>query len=89
MIWEYWLQAVADTMHVELGEAGIIMSLLTTVFVVFVSLLVTKFSNFSLIVPIVSLVSILCFSYMGWFPAWTGSILALVFAYIISRRFME
>lgn len=89
MIWEYWLETIADIMSVTSTEAGIIMSLFVTVSAVFLMLIVMRFENYGVVVPVTALLSILVFIYMGWFPAWAGSVIALILAYLVTRTFFR
>jgi hypothetical protein len=65
-------------MNVTLTEAGVIHSLLVTVFFLVMVLVASKGKNAMATVPISAFFCILLFTFMGWFPVWTGSIIALV-----------
>lgn len=88
-IWSQFLQNIADSLSTTLTEAGIIMSLAFTIGFLMVTLIATRGKSAMAVVPIVSFFNIVLFTFLGWFPIWTGSIIALVLvvfmAYVISK----
>jgi hypothetical protein len=89
VVWSQYLTDIADSLNTTSEEAGIIISLAFTIGCVIVGLIATKGKSASATVPIISFFNILLFTFLGWFPIWTGSIIALILvvfmAYIFSR----
>lgn len=86
-IWNQYLTDVASFMNVTEAQAGTISALIFTVGVVLIALVATKGRNASTIVPMVGFFSTLLFTYMEWFPVWTGTLIALVLAIWIGWTF--
>jgi hypothetical protein len=65
-------------MNTSVTQAGIIHSLIWTVVVIIIALIASKGNKAETVVPITAFFAIIFFSYIGWFPVWTGSIIAMV-----------
>lgn len=78
VVWSQYLSNIADFMNVTSTQAGIIHSLGITIIAIILVLIASKGKNALVTVPVTSFFSILLFSYIEWFPIWTGSVIALV-----------
>ena len=89
VVWTQYLQNIADFMNTTATEAGIIMALMLTISILMIVLIVTRGSGAIVTMPITSLFSILLFTFIGWFPIWTGSVIALVLVIFIGYIFSK
>jgi hypothetical protein len=78
VIWNQYLQNVADTLNTSVTQAGIISSLITIIAVMIVVLIATRAKGAIVTVPLTMFFNLLLFIYIGWFPIWIGSVMALV-----------
>jgi len=89
LIFGDYIDAVADLMGTTSTNAGIIMSLILCMALVFVMLVATKGKWAVYTAPISLLLSVVFFTALQWFPVWTGTVLALgigiLTAYIFSK----
>lgn len=88
VVWTQYLQNIADFMNTTPTQAGIIMSLMITIVLTLVVLIASrgKLGSF-VIIPIFDFFCVLFFTFIGWFPTWTGSVIALVLAVFIGYLF--
>ena len=77
-IWSQYLQNVADVFNTTVTQAGVISSLLVSVGLLVVVLIATRGKGALVVIPATEFFSILFFVYIGWFPVWTGSVIALI-----------
>lgn len=84
VVWIQYLQNIADFMNTTVTQAGIIMSLIITICLTIVTLIAIrgKFGSV-IIVPIMDFFIVIFFTFIGWFPIWTGSVIALVLAIFV------
>ena len=87
VVWSQYLLDIADFMNTTSTEAGVIMSLMLITSLLIAVLIVTKGEAALVTIPITSLFSILLFTFIGWFPVWTGSVIALVLVIFIGYVF--
>lgn len=76
-------------MNTTATEAGVIMSLMLIVSMLIVVLIVTRGKGAISTMPITALFSILMFTFIGWFPVWTGSVIALVLVIFVGFIFSK
>ena len=88
-VWTQYLQNVADFMNTTPTQAGIISSLMITVSLLIIVLISTKGQGSFITIPITGFFSILFFVYVGWFPVWTGSVIALVLVVFLGYVFSK
>lgn len=84
MIWESFVIAAGEVLGVTTEQAGIFLSLLINLVVSFSFGLLAKKKTAPVILGTMALIMTLTI-FMGWFPVWTGSVLALVFAALAAR----
>ena len=89
VIWADSLANIADWMGLTALEAGTMMSLILTCCFVMAILIATKGKKAEFTVPVGTLFVTVLFTFMGWYPIWTGSALALILSiftgWVISR----
>lgn len=89
VIWSDALANIADWMGMTSTQAGTMMSLIMTAFFILAILIATRGAKAEFTTPIGALFITVLFTFMGWYPVWTGSVLALVLAiflgFVISR----
>ncbi len=88
-IWIQYLENVSDFMNVTANEAGIISSLIVTIGLLIVVLIATRGASALVTIPVSSFFSIIFFTFIGWFPIWTGSVIALVLVIFIGFVFSK
>ena len=79
MVWEDWLASVAPVLGVTTTQAGVILALIFTfVFIIMAGLAAPK--NAEVGFSITALIFTFLFTYVEWYPIWTGTALSLVLA---------
>jgi len=88
VVWSQYLQNVADFLNTTTQQAGIISSLIIIIGMTLVIVIAIrgKFGSV-IVVPIFLFFSIIFFVFIGWFPVWTGSVIALVLAVFMGYLF--
>ena len=88
VVWTQYLQNVADFLNTTTQQAGIISALIVTIGMTLVIVIAIreKFGSV-IVVPIFLFFSILFFVFIGWFPVWTGSVIALVLSMFVGYMF--
>ncbi len=87
VIWSQYLQNLADVMNSTPTEAGIISSLIIMIGTIMVILIATRGKGAITTVPMAMFFLTLFFTYLGWFPVWTGSVIALILVIFIGYMF--
>ena len=82
-MFDAFLTSVGGAIGTTAGEAGIILSLLG---VAFFDVLVAVASGGRNAIVVSSIIGIVFFIAIDWFPAWSGAVLGLVFALIFTRE---
>ena len=79
MVWEDWLAAAAPILGVTTSQAGVILALLFTfIFVIMAGLASPKHAEVGF--SITALIFTFLFTFVEWYPIWTGTALSLVLA---------
>lgn len=79
MVWEDWLASAAPFLGVTTSQAGVILALLFTfVFILMAGLAAKKKAELGM--SITALIFTFFFTYVEWYPIWTGTALSLVLA---------
>ncbi len=89
VVWSQYLQNVADFMNTSSSEAGVILSLMLTISLLLIVLISTRGKGAITTVPITAFFSIITFTFIGWFPVWTGSVIALVLVIFVGYIFSK
>lgn len=85
VIWTDWLTSVALALGTTPTEAGIMFSLAFTIGILLVVILATKGKKPDVTITFTSLFVTVFFTFIGWYPIWIGSVLALVLSIIIAK----
>ena len=85
VIWGDWLASVALAMDATQTQAGVMFSLIFTIGLIVVVLLATRGRRPEVSVTFISLFTTIFFTFLGWYPIWIGSVLALVISIILAR----
>lgn len=85
MIWSYWLHEAALVLELTDEQAGILLSLLISVLLALTFTVATKGKRAAEVMMGSLLVSVIIFTFMGWFPLWTGSVIGLILALLLAR----
>ena len=81
MVWEDWLAAAAPILGVTTSQAGVILALLFTFIFVLMAGLVTPKKGGPFGIAFTGLIFTFFFTYVEWYPIWTGTALSLVAAF--------
>lgn len=87
VVWSEYLTAIASALGVTTTQAGMIFSLVFTMGVILVVMVGTRGRKPQVTMPISALFPTVLFTFMGWYPAWTGSVIALVLSIFIGYVF--
>lgn len=87
VIWSQYLTDVASFLNLTASQAGTVSALIFTMGVILIALSATKGKEAMTIIPIVGFFSTLFFTFLGWFPTWTGTMIALVLAIFLAWTF--
>ena len=87
VVWTDYLTSIADAIGTTAVEAGMIFSLVCTMGIIIVVVIATKGRKPQVTIPLSVFFPTLLFTFMGWFPVWTGSAIALVLAIFIAYVF--
>jgi hypothetical protein len=82
-----YLNAIGTALGITAIEAGIMISLLFSILTIFVIVLATRGESSELTIGLTSLFTTLIFTFMGWYPVWVGSVLALVISILLATIF--
>lgn len=85
VIWSDWLNSASLAMEVTATQAGVIMSLIFTVVIIIVIVIGSKGRALAISTPLGAVLGVLLFTFLGWLPLWTGSVLALVLAIFLGK----
>lgn len=89
VIWSDWLTSIASAFDTSVTEAGIIFSLAFTIMLIIVVLIATRGKKPGITMSITSLFVTVFFTFLGWYPIWVGSVLALVLSIMTARTISE
>lgn len=87
VVWTDYLTSIADAIGTSATEAGMIFSLIFTMGIIIVVVIATKGRKPQVTMPLSAFFPTLLFTFMGWYPVWTGSAIALVLAIFIAYVF--
>ena len=85
VVWSEWLTSIASALDTTVTEAGIIFSLAFTIGLIVVVLIATRGRKPEVTVTFTSLFVTVFFTFLGWYPVWVGSVLALVISILLAR----
>lgn len=86
-IGQNYLDALAAALGITSVQTGVMISLLFSILSIFVVVIGTKGKKPEVGVGFTSLFTTLIFTYLGWYPVWVGSVLALVISIMLAQIF--
>ena len=87
VVWTDYLISIADAIGTTATEAGMIFSFIFTMGIIIVVVIATKGRKPQVTMPLSAFFPTILFTFMGWYPLWTGSVIALVLAIFIAYVF--
>lgn len=87
VIWSDYLTGIADALGMTATQAGTLLSLIFTICIILVIVIGTKGEKAQITIPLGALFPTILFTFIGWLPIWTGSVIALVVAVFIAYVF--
>ena len=87
VVWTDYLTSIADAIGTTATEAGMIFSLIFTMGIIIIVVIATKGRKPQVTMPLSAFFPTILFTFMGWYPIWTGSAIALVLAIFIAYVF--
>jgi len=87
VIWSDWLTVAGTALGMTDAQAGTFLSLAMTISIILAILIATRGKRSQYTVSIGALLCMVLFSFMGWMPVWTGSVIGLVLALFIASLF--
>ena len=85
VMWSDWLEAIASGMGSTASQAGVIISLIFIIGIAMFILIATRGRKSGLTVGLTSLMGLVLFTFIGWLPLFTGSVLAIVVSLLLAR----
>jgi len=86
MIWQNWLYEVGIALGVSTIQAGILLSFIISIVLILITLIATKGKYAETVITVIGLFCVVLFTFMGWMPIWTGSIIGFILAYWIALK---
>lgn len=87
MIWQEWIESFAAAVDMTTDQGAIFLSIFLTIVLLMCVLIVTNGKKVQTTLPGTCLIAFILWMFMGWFPTWSGSVIALVFAMMLARDF--
>lgn len=88
-IWTDWLTDAGTALEMTPTQAGTFLSLSITIVILLAILIATRGRKAEYTVSIGGLLCMILFTFMGWMPAWTGSVIGIVLALFIANSFRK
>lgn len=86
VLWENFLIEAGIALNITASQAGIVLSLIgTAIFDAVIGIA----SGSGVAVVVCSVIGVIAFSAIGWFPVWTGAVVAIVFGLIFMNTLRE
>lgn len=85
VMWSDWLEAIASGMGSTSSQAGVVISLIFIIGISIFILIATRGRQSGLTVGLTSLLGLILFTFIGWLPLFTGSLLAIVLSLLLAR----
>ena len=85
VMWSDWLEAVASGMGSTSSQAGVIISLIFIIGISMFILIATRGRKSGLTVGLSSFLGLILFTFIGWLPLFTGSVLAIVVSLLLAK----
>jgi len=85
VMWSDWLEAIASGMGSTSSQAGVVISLIFIIGISIFVLIATRGRQSGLTVGLTSLMGLILFTFIGWLPLFTGSLLAIVVSLLLAK----
>jgi len=85
VMWSEWLETVASGMGSTISQAGVIISLIFIIGISMFILIATRGRKSGLTVGLSSFLGLILFTFIGWLPLFTGSVLAIVISLLMAK----
>jgi len=85
VMWSDWLEAVASGMGSTSSQAAVIISLIFIIGISMFILIATRGRKSGLTVGLSSFLGLILFTFIGWLPLFTGSVLAIVVSLMMAK----
>jgi hypothetical protein len=85
LIWQDWLISASTTLGVTTEQGGIMLSILVTLILSAIFTIATRGKHAPSVMMGTFTLGTVLFTFMGWFPTWTGSVIAILFALLFAR----
>lgn len=85
VMWSDWLEAAASGMDSTSSQAGVILSLIFIIGISMFILIATRGKKSGMTVGLSSFLGLILFTFIGWLPLFTGSVLAIVMALLLAK----
>jgi len=85
VMWSDWLEAIASGMGSTASQAGVIISLIFIIGIAMFILIATRGRKSGLTVGLTTLLGLVLFTFIGWLPLFTGSVLAIVVSLLLAK----
>lgn len=86
VLWENFLIEAGIALNVTANQAGLVLGLIGTAIL---DAVIGIASGSGIAVVVASILGIIAFSAIGWFPVWTGAVIAIVFGLIFVNALRE
>ena len=88
-IWTDWLESAGTALEMTPTQAGTFLSLSITIVILLAILIATRGNKAEYTVSIGALMCMILFTFIGWMPIWTGSVIGIVLALFIPNTFRK
>jgi len=88
-MFEEFLANAAEFMGTTQTNAGIVLSLITTICIIIVVAIATKGKRFEIMGLLIGFFCTVMFTAMSWYPIWTGAVMALMIALLSAWYFSK
>ena len=85
VMWSDWLEAIASGMGTTTSQAGVVISLIFIIGISVFIIIATRGRKSGLTVGLSSFLGLILFTFIGWLPLFTGSVLSIIVALILAR----
>ena len=85
VMWSDWLKAVASGMGSTSSQAGVVIFLIFIIGISMFILIATRGRKSGLTVGLSSFLGLILFTFIGWLPLFTGSVMAIVVALMMAK----
>lgn len=85
VIWSDYLTNASTFLGVTPTQAGVMLSIAITLAMSLTILIATRGRKAEITIPLTLLLATILFTFMAWYPFWTGSVISLVLSIIVAK----